>query len=91
MRNSKAKGKLCKENQRNADHKPFVQGFMPDNLHGQVHARTTAQYAEQEKGFFRYAPCTVYGSQLVPYGNDNGNEVDSNQPVGQQMHKMCLL
>ena len=78
----KTDGKLGKENQWDADHKPFVQGFMPDDLHGQIHARTAAQNAEQEKCPFRYAPCTIDGSQLVPYGDDNGDEIDGNQPVG---------
>ena len=52
-------GELEHKNCRDAPHKPFVQRFVPAGPHGEIHARATAQRAQQKQRLFRDTPAVA--------------------------------
>ena len=61
-------------NQRQTYHKPFVLGFMTDNVHSNVHCRRASENCCDKQCFFRDPPFVPLSAGLVRHRYDTGSK-----------------
>jgi len=73
---------LQNNNKRYADHKAFVQGFVPYKPHCKVHSHAASQKCQCPKRSFTHTPLAAFCAAFIGCTYNNGNKIYYNKPYG---------
>lgn len=89
MINTPCKDQLHNENQRHADDKGFVFGFMPEYIHAEQGTNRTADCGDQKQLCLWNAPAALDGTAFVNSHLHESDEID-NQKIDSQNQKKWM-